>query len=151
MDVVREIALKVKPKLIISGLTAYPREIDFKAFQVIAEEIGAIHLADISHIAGLIAAGIHPSPFPFTDVVTTTTHKTLRGPRGAMIMCKEKYAKQIDKAVFPGAQGGPHENVIAAKAICFLEAMSRDYKYYAQQIIKNARVLADVLISGGIK
>src|SRR3989344_1583864 len=151
MDVVREIALKVKPKLIISGLTAYPREIDFKAFQVIAEEIGAIHLADISHIAGLIAAGIHPSPFPFTDVVTTTTHKTLRGPRGAMIMCKEKYAKQIDKAVFPGSQGGPHENIIAAKAVAFKEALSDDFIEYGNQIVKNAKVLADTLMADGIR
>ena len=151
MDEVRQIALREKPKMIISGLTAYPRQIDFKAFQEIAEEVGAIHLADISHIAGLVAAGAHPSPFPFTDVVTTTTHKTLRGPRGAMIMCKEKYAKQIDKAVFPGAQGGPHENTIAAKAIAFLEAMKMDYKYYAAQIIKNSKILSQILNENGIK
>lgn len=151
MDDVREIALREKPKMIISGMTAYPREIDFKAFQVIAEEVGAIHLADISHISGLIAAGVHPSPFPFTDIVVTTTHKTLRGPRGAIIMCKEKYAKQIDKAVFPGSQGGPHMNVIAGKAIAFLEAMNKDYKYYALQVVRNAKVLSEVLNQNGIK
>jgi len=151
MNKVREIALREKPKLIISGLTAYPRQIDFQAFQKIAEEVGAIHLADISHIAGLIAAGVHPSPFPFTDVVSTTTHKTLRGPRGAIVMCKEKYAKQIDRAVFPGAQGGPHENVIAAKAVAFLEAMSADYRNYASQIVRNSKTLADTLIANEIK
>jgi len=151
MGIVREIALREKPKMIISGLTAYPRQIDFFAFQSIAEEIGAIHLADISHISGLVASGEHTSPFPFTDIVMTTTHKTLRGPRGAILMCKEKYAKQIDKAVFPGVQGGPHENVIAGKAICFLEAMSRDYKYYSKQVVRNAKVIANVLVENGIK
>jgi glycine hydroxymethyltransferase len=151
MDKVREIALKEKPKLIISGLTAYSRQIDFKRFQEIAEEVGAIHLADISHIAGLIVAGVHPSPFPFTDVVMTTTHKTLRGPRGAILMCKEKYAKQIDKAVFPGCQGGPHENIIAAKAVSFKEALSPEFKEYGNQIIKNAKVLSETLIRNRIK
>lgn len=151
MDAVRQIALREKPKLIISGLTAYPRQIDFLGFQKIAEEVGAIHLADISHIAGLVAAGVHPSPLPFTDVVTTTTHKTLRGPRGAMIMCKEKYAKQIDRAVFPGMQGGPHENTIAGKAVAFQEALRIEFKTYVKQIVKNAKVLAETLKAEGIK
>jgi len=151
MDEVRRIALEKRPKLIVSGLTAYPRQIDFKRFQEIAEEVGAIHLADISHIAGLIAAGAHPSPFPFTDVVMTTTHKTLRGPRGAMIMCKEKYAKQIDKAVFPGMQGGPHDNVIAGKAVAFKEALSQEFKEYGKQIVRNAKTLAETLMGAGIK
>lgn len=151
MKEIREIALREKPKMIISGLSAYPRIVDFKAFQDIAEEVGAVHLADISHIAGLVAAGVHPSPFPFTDVVTTTTHKTLRGPRGAIIMCKEKYAKQIDKAVFPGCQGGPHMNSIAAKAVAFKEALSDEFKEYGQQIVKNAKVLAHTLSKNGIK
>ena len=151
MDSIRKLAQQEKPKLIISGLTAYPRQIDFKAFQDIAEEVGAIHLADISHIAGLIVAGVHPSPFPFTDVVMTTTHKTLRGPRGAILLCKEKYAKQIDKAVFPGLQGGPHDNVTAAKAVAFKEAMTDEFKEYAKQIIKNAKALAETLMQQGIK
>jgi glycine hydroxymethyltransferase len=151
MGEVRRIALEKKPKLIISGLTAYPRQIDFKKFQDIAEEVGAIHVADISHIAGLVAAGVHQSPFPFTDIVMTTTHKTLRGPRGAMIMCKEKYAKQIDKAVFPGMQGGPHMNVIAGKAVAFKEALAGEFKEYGNQIIKNAKILADTLMQAGIK
>jgi len=148
---VREIALKTKPKMIISGLTAYPRKIDFKMFQDIAEEVGAIHFADISHIAGLVVSGVHPSPFPFTDVVTTTTHKTLRGPRGGLIMCKEKYAKDIDRAVFPGIQGGPHDNITAAKAVAFNEALQPEFKVYAEQIVKNARVLAEALNGEGIK
>lgn len=151
MEAVRKLAREHKPKMIISGLTAYPREIDFKAFQNIAEEVNAIHLADISHIAGLIAGGVHPSPFPFTDVVMTTTHKTLRGPRGAMILCKEEHAKKIDKAVFPGNQGGPHENIIAAKAIAFQEALQPEFSGYAQQIVKNAKALASALQEGGIK
>ena len=150
MPNVRAIALEHKPKLIISGLTAYPRTLNFRAFQDIAEEIGAIHLADISHIAGLIVAGAHPSPLPFTDVVMTTTHKTLRGPRGAIILCKEKYAKQIDKAVFPGMQGGPHENVIAAKAIAFKEARTPEFKNYAHQTVKNAQALANTLLKESI-
>ena len=151
MNTIREIALKEKPKMIISGLTAYPRKIDFRAFQEIAEEIGAIHLADISHIAGLVASGVHSSPFPFTDIVTTTTHKTLRGPRGGMILCKEKYAKDIDKAVFPGTQGGPHDNTTAAKAIALKEAMTPEFKSYSAQIVKNAKVLAESLMSFNIK
>ena len=148
---IRILALKEKPKLIISGFTAYPRLVDFKKFQEIAEEVGDIHLADISHIAGLVVAGVHYSPFPFTDIVTTTTHKTLRGPRSAIIMCKEKYAKEIDRAVFPGLQGGPHEHIIAAKAVCFKEALTSDFKVYAQQIVKNAKALAETLMESDIK
>lgn len=150
MDGIRAIALKEKPKLIISGLTAYPRDIDFKRFQEIAQEVGAIHLADISHIAGLIAGGALKSPVPYTDIVTTTTHKTLRGPRGGMIMCKEVYARAIDKAVFPGLQGGPHENVIAAKAVCFGEALKPEFKAYAKQVIDNAKSLAATLVERGV-
>lgn len=149
-DVIRKLALEEKPKLILSGATAYPRHIDFSKFQEIADEVGAITMADISHIAGLVVGEVHQSPFPFTDVVTTTTHKTLRGPRGAMIMCKEKYAQQIDKAVFPGMQGGPHDHVNAAKAVAFKEAMQPEFKDYAAQIVKNAKALAASLMSEGI-
>ena len=151
MEKIREIALREKPKLIISGFTAYPRNIDFLAFQKIAEEVNAIHLADISHISGLVAAGVTPSPLPFTDIVTLTTHKTLRGPRGAIILCKEKFAKDIDRAVFPGCQGGPHDNITAAKAICFKEALTPEFKIYSEQIIKNAKELASTLINNNIK
>jgi len=151
MQAVRQLALKEKPKLIISGYTAYPRKIDFKAFQEIAEEVGAIHLADISHIAGLVAAGEHPSPFPFTDIVMTTTHKTLRGPRGAIIMCKQQHSQAIDKAVFPGLQGGPHDNVTAAKAVALAEALQPEFKEYAKQIVKNSKAFAEELMSQGIK
>lgn len=150
-DKIRELALKEKPRLIISGATAYPRTIDFKKFQEIAEEVGAIHMADIAHIAGLIATGIHPSPFPFTDVVTTTTHKTLRGPRGAMIMCKEKYAKQVDRAVFPGMQGGPHNHTTAAISVALGEALKPEFKKYAEQVVKNAKALADELKKQGLR
>jgi len=150
MKKVREIAEREKPKLIISGYTAYPRKIDFKEFHDIAQSVGAISMADISHIAGLIAGGMHDSPFPFTDVVTTTTHKTLRGPRSAIIMCKEKFADAIDKAVFPGLQGGPHEHTIAAKAVAFGEALAPEFKEYASQIVKNAKVLADTLMQNGV-
>lgn len=149
MDEVRKIAKKEKPKMIISGFTAYSRRIDFKAFQDIAEEVGAYHMADIAHIAGLVATGFHQSPFPFTDVVTTTTHKTLRGPRGGMIMCKEKLAKQIDKAVFPGLQGGPHEHQISALAVALKEASTDKFKEYIGQVVKNAKVLADELLNYG--
>lgn len=148
-DDVRKIAKKGKPKIIVSGATAYPREFDFKAFHEISEDVGAISMADIAHIAGLIVGGVHQSPFPFTDVVTTTTHKTLRGPRGAMIMCKEKFAEAIDRAVFPGMQGGPHEHVIAAKAVAFKEAMKPEFKDYARQIVKNAKTLAGSLMDRG--
>ncbi|MBI2668558.1 serine hydroxymethyltransferase [Candidatus Woesearchaeota archaeon] len=151
MEAIRQLALAEKPKIIISGATAYPRRIDFTRFHEIAREVGAYSMADISHIAGLIAGGAHPSPFPFTDVVMTTTHKTLRGPRGAMIMCKEQFAKDIDKAVFPGLQGGPHENVIAGKAVAFGEALTDDFRGYAAQIVKNAQCLARVLMEKGIK
>jgi glycine hydroxymethyltransferase len=151
MDEVRRLAIEHRPKMIISGLTAYPREIEFNVFQKIAEEVGAIHFADISHISGLIAGGAHPSPFPFCDVAMTTTHKTLRGPRGAIILCKKKYAKQIDRAVFPGNQGGPHDHITAAKAVALKEALSKDFKGYAENITANAKVLAEELNSRGIK
>lgn len=155
-DELRKLARKERPKIILSGATAYPREIDFVAFHEIAQEVGAISMADIAHIAGLIVGGVHQSPFPFTDVVTTTTHKTLRGPRGAMILCKEQFAKEIDRAVFPGLQGGPHDHVNAAKAVALHEASRPEFKEYARQIVKNAKALAEellahdfVLISGG--
>jgi len=151
MDKIRQLAEKEKPKMILSGYTAYPRTIDFKTFHDIAESINAYSFADISHIAGLIVGDAHPSPFPFTDVVMTTTHKTLRGPRSAIILCKEKFAQQIDKAVFPGLQGGPHEHTIAAKAVAFQEAMQPEFKEYAKQIVKNARALAEKLMSENIK
>jgi len=151
MGAIRKIAQKEKPKMIVSGYTAYPRAINFKYFHEIAEEVGAYSMADISHIAGLIVGGVHQSPFPYTDVVTTTTHKTLRGPRGAIIMCKEKFAESIDKAVFPGLQGGPHEHIIAAKAVAFKEAMQPAFKDYANQIVKNAKILAEELMDHNIK
>lgn len=146
-DEVRDLARKHKPKIIVSGATAYPRQIDFKKFQEIADEVGAIHMADISHISGLIIGGVHPSPFPFVDVVMTTTHKTLRGPRGAIIICKEKYARAIDKAVFPGFQGGPHEHIIAAKAVAFGEALKPSFKEYAKNIVENMSCFAETLSS----
>jgi len=149
-DVIKKIALKEKPKLVLSGLTAYPRKIDFKAFKEIADEVNAYHMADIAHIAGLCATGVHESAVPYCDVVTTTTHKTLRGPRGAMIMCKEKLAKAIDKAIFPGLQGGPHDHVTAAKAVAFKEALQPEYKDYCRQIVKNAAALAENLMENGI-
>ena len=130
-EVIREIALKVRPKLIISGAIAYPRQINFQAFQQIAEEVSAISMADIAHIAGLIVGGVHSSPFPLIDVVTTTTHKILRGPRGAMIMCKEKFAKEIDRAVLPEMQGGPHDYVTSAMAMAFGEDLKPEFKEYA--------------------
>ncbi|MFQ6091963.1 MAG: serine hydroxymethyltransferase [bacterium] len=148
-DQLREIALKERPRLILSGATAYPREIDFTVFHQVAQEVGAVSMADIAHVAGLIVGGVHQSPFPFTDVVTTTTHKTLRGPRGAIIMCKEKFAKEIDRAVFPGLQGGPHDHVNAAKAVAFKEAMQPSFKGYAKQIVKNAKALAEELLAHG--
>ncbi len=148
---IEETAKKEKPKMIVSGATAYPRQIDFKRFAEIAESVGAISMADISHLSGLVVGGVHPSPFPFTDVVTTTTHKTLRGPRSAMIMCKEKFAQQIDKAVFPGLQGGPHDHVTAAKAVCFGEALKPEFKEYAKQIVKNSKALAAELQAHGIR
>jgi glycine hydroxymethyltransferase len=150
-DEIKKQAIAEKPKLIQCGYTAYPRLIDFKAFREICDESGAYLMADIAHIAGLIVGGVHPSPIPYADVVTTTTHKTLRGPRGAIILCKKQYAEKIDKAVFPGLQGGPLEHVIAAKAVCFKEAMQPSFKEYAKQIVKNAKVLADELMAQGFK
>jgi glycine hydroxymethyltransferase len=143
LDNLRAMALEHKPKIILVGYSAYSREIDYENIKKIADEVGAITMADIAHIAGLIAGGVMKNPVPLFDIVTTTTHKTLRGPRGGMIMCKEKFAKEIDKAVFPGFQGGPHENNIAAKAVAFKEALQPEFKAYAQQIIKNAHVLEE--------
>ena len=170
MDKIRKIAYLEKPKMIISGFTAYPRKIDFKEFHAIAEEVNAYSLADISHIAGLIAGEVHQSPVPFMDIVTTTTHKTPRGPRSALILSKQEdrlvnvsgldekkarlakdLAKKIDKAIFPGLQGGPHEHTIAAKAICFQEALQPEFKEYASQVVKNAKKLADSLMDNGMQ
>ena len=144
------LARENKPKLIICGASAYARIIDFPRFRAVADEVGALVLADIAHIAGLVAAGLHPSPIPHCQLVTTTTHKTLRGPRGGMIMCEESLAKAVDKAVFPGLQGGPLMHVIAAKGICYLEALQPEFKQYCQQVVQNAKVLADTLISNGV-
>lgn len=146
---VRALALKHKPKMIVAGASAYPRIIDFAEFAAIAQEAGALLFVDMAHISGLVAAGLHPSPIPYADVVTTTTHKTLRGPRGGLILCKEKYAKAIDKAIFPGMQGGPLMHVIAAKAVALKEALQPSFKVYAAQIIKNSQALAEELIKGG--
>ena len=150
-DEVRRLAKENNPKLIVAGASAYPRIIDFKTLREIADEVGAMLMVDMAHIAGLVAAGEHPSPVPYADFVTTTTHKTLRGPRGGMILCREEYAKAIDKAIFPGTQGGPLEHVIAAKAICFKEAMSPEFKAYQQQLVKNAAVLAQALKDKGFR
>jgi glycine hydroxymethyltransferase len=143
MEEVRKIALECKPKMIVAGYTAYPRDIEWKKFKEIADEVGALTMADVSHTAGLIAGKALESPVPFFDIIMTTTHKTLRGPRGAIIMCKEKFAKDIDRAVFPGLQGGPHENVIAGKAVAFAEALKPEFKEYAAQVKKNAYHLAE--------
>ena len=148
-DKVRDIAKECKPKMIIAGASAYPRIIDFKAFREIADEVGAYLFVDMAHIAGLVAAGLHPSPVPYADVVTTTTHKTLRGPRGGIILCKEEHAKKIDKAIFPGSQGGPLMHIITAKAIALGEAMKPEFKTYQEQILKNAKVLAQSLMDSG--
>lgn len=145
------IARECKPKMIVAGASAYPRVIDFAAFRQIADEVGAYLMVDMAHIAGLVAAGEHPNPVPYADFVTTTTHKTLRGPRGGMILCKEQYAKAIDKAIFPGTQGGPLMHVIAAKAVCFKEAMGEDFKAYQRQIVRNAAALAQGLLNRGIQ
>ncbi len=147
---VRQMALEHKPKLIICGASNYSKIIDFKKFKDIADECGALLLADIAHIAGLVAAGVHPSPAPYCDFVTTTTHKSLRGPRGGIIMCKEQFAKDIDKAVFPGLQGGPLEHIIAGKAVALLEASKPEFKEYAIQIVKNAKALAQGLLDEGM-
>ena len=150
-DEVRKLALEHKPKLIVAGASAYSRTIDFKKFKEIADEVGAKLMVDMAHIAGLVAAGLHPNPVEYADFVTTTTHKTLRGPRGGMILCKEEYKKEIDKTIFPGIQGGPLEHVIAAKAVAFGEALHSDFKSYQQQVIKNAQVLAQTLIEEGFR
>ena len=150
-DELRKIALESKPKLIVAGASAYPREINFKKFREIADECGALLMVDMAHIAGLVAAGLHMSPVPYADVVTTTTHKTLRGPRGGMILCKEQYAKAIDKAVFPGIQGGPLMHIIGAKAVCFKEALQPEFKVYQQNIIDNAQALCKGLMNRGIR
>ncbi len=160
MEKIRKQAHEFKPKILLSGFSAYPRKLDFKGFQEIAEEVGAYHMSDIAHIAGLCATGVHENPVPIADVVTTTTHKTLRGPRGAMIMSKindrinpsdkKNLAQKIDSAVFPGMQGGPLDHVIAAKAVAFKEALMPDFKKYAEQIVKNAKALADTLLDEGV-
>src|SRR3989338_127244 len=160
-DKIKKQAQKAKPRMIVSGLTAYPRKLDFKAFQEICDDIGAYHMSDIAHIAGLCATGVHESPVPYADVVTTTTHKTLRGPRGGMIMCKledkfdrdgkKNLAQKIDAAVFPGLQGGPHDHVNAAKAVAFGEALRPEFMVYCKQIVKNAKALADTLMSKGLE
>ena len=144
-EAVAELARAAKPKLIISGTTAYPRIVDWQKMQAIAQEVGALHMVDMSHVAGLVAAGVVPNPVPYADVVTTTTHKTLRGPRGAMILCKAEHAKAIDRAVFPGLQGGPHENTIAAIAVALYQAAQPDFKEYGRQVVANARALAEYL------
>ncbi len=150
-DVVLEKAKEVKPKMIVAGASAYSREIDFAKFREIADAVDAYLMVDMAHIAGLVATGLHPNPVPYADFVTTTTHKTLRGPRGGMILCKEDFAKKIDKSVFPGMQGGPLMHVIAAKAVSFKEALSDDFKAYTEQIIKNAQTLNDALAAAGVR
>ena len=148
-DEFERIAKEANPKLIVAGASAYPRVIDFERISKIAKEVGAMFMVDMAHIAGLVAAGLHPSPVPYADIVTTTTHKTLRGPRGGLILCREEYAKAIDKAIFPGTQGGPLMHTIASKAVCFGEALKPEFKEYQAQIVKNAKALADTLLSEG--
>ncbi len=150
-DEVRKIALEVKPKIIVAGASAYARFIDYEAFRRIADEAGAYLMVDMAHVAGLIAAGLHPSPVPHADFVTSTTHKTLRGPRGGLVLCREEFAKDLDRAVFPGIQGGPLCHVIAGKAICFYEAMQEDFIEYQKQVLKNAKTLADTLKEEGFR
>ena len=150
MDEVRDLALAHRPKLIWVGHSAYPRQLDFPAFAAIAREVGAFLAADIAHIAGLVAGGVHPSPVPHADVVTTTTHKTLRGPRGGLILCRSAHAAAIDKAVFPGLQGGPHNHITAAKAVAFKEALAPEFKVYARQVVASARALAEALLARGL-
>ena len=150
-DEVRKIALECKPKLIVAGASAYARIIDFKKFREIADEVGAYFMVDMAHIAGLVAAGLHPSPVPYADFVTSTTHKTLRGPRGGLILCKEKYAKDLDKNIFPGMQGGPLMHVIAGKAVCFKEALDPSFKKYMTKVVNNCRVLGKELVNRGFK
>ena len=149
-DAVRAIALECKPKMIVAGASAYPRVIEFDKIAAVAKEVGAIFMVDMAHIAGLVAAGLHPNPVEYADIVTTTTHKTLRGPRGGAILCKEEFAKAIDKGIFPGSQGGPLMHVIAAKAVCFGEALSDEFKAYQQRVIDNAQALAKSLIANGL-
>ena len=148
-DEIRDLAKKHQPKLIIAGASAYPRAIDFKIFADIAHEVGAVFMVDMAHIAGLVAGGAHMSPVPYADIVTTTTHKTLRGPRGGLILAKEEFAKKLNSAVFPGTQGGPLEHVIAAKAVCLKEAMQPEFKTYAHNVVKNAKVMAEALLEEG--
>ena len=150
-DAIYKTAQECKPKLIVAGASAYPRAIDFAKFREIADSVGAYLMVDMAHIAGLVAAGLHQSPVPYADVVTSTTHKTLRGPRGGLILCKEELAKQVDKAIFPGTQGGPLMHIIAAKAVCFREAMMPEFKAYQQQVINNASVLAESLVNQGFR
>lgn len=150
-DELRHMALEHRPKMIVSGASAYPRVIDFKRIREICDEVGALMMVDMAHIAGLVAAGLHPSPVPYADFVTTTTHKTLRGPRGGAILCKQQYAKDIDKTIFPGIQGGPLMHVIAAKAVCFKEAASEEFKSYQQRVLDNAKTLAEALVAKGFK
>ena len=148
-DEIRALALECKPKLILAGASAYPRVIDFARFRAIADEVGAYFMVDMAHIAGLVAAGVHPNPCEYADVVTTTTHKTLRGPRGGLILCREQYAKAIDKAIFPGVQGGPLMHIIAAKAVAFGEALTDEFKEYQRKVAANAKALADALVAEG--
>ena len=148
---VRNLALKVKPKLIVTGASAYSRIIDFKKFREIADEVGAYLMCDMAHIAGLVAAGLHPSPVEYCDFVTSTTHKTLRGPRGGIVLCKEKYSKELDKHLFPGIQGGPLMHVIAGKAVCFGEALQPEFRQYARQVVRNCKVLAETLQEEGFR
>lgn len=150
-EAVRQIALKERPKLIVAGASAYPRVIDFAKFREIADECGAMLMVDMAHIAGLVAAGVHPSPVPYADFVTTTTHKTLRGPRGGMVLCRKEYAAALDKTVFPGMQGGPLMHIIAAKAVCLHEAMQPQFRDYAKAVIRNCKVMADKLQAGGLR
>lgn len=150
-DELLKIARACKPKMIVAGASAYPRTIDFAAFRKIADDVGAYLMVDMAHIAGLVAAGCHPSPVPYADVVTTTTHKTLRGPRGGLILCREQYQKAIDKAIFPGIQGGPLEHVVAAKAVCFGEALKPEFNEYQRQIVKNAKALENALREKGVR
>ena len=151
MAAVKRLALESRPKIIVAGATAYPRAIDFAAFAAVAKEAGALLMVDMSHIAGLVAGGCHMSPVPYADIVTTTTHKTLRGPRGALALCKIEHAEALDKAVFPGTQGGPHLHSIAAKAVAFGEALKPEFKDYARRIVENATALAEALIAGGLR
>ncbi len=150
-DKFEQMAMEVKPKLIVSGASAYAREIDFARIREICDKVGAYMMVDMAHIAGLVAAGVHPSPVPYADIVTTTTHKTLRGPRGGLILCREEYAKAIDKAIFPGSQGGPLMHIIAAKAVCFGGALSPGFKEYGRRVVANAKALADGLTKRGVK